>query len=515
MFDDFEYTEDTEKHTNKKTISFTPNSKGNDIFSFMKVIGKTSSSTIKNDKKIVPLKEEPQVGITDDLLEGLSEEQKLAFHKISEGENVFITGPGGTGKTFMLRRIHEYNAKNGKKMAVTAMTGCAALLLECNAKTLHSWSGIKLAKGLKEDTISRVIRSGYYKKNWKNASGLIIDEVSMMSQKVLEIIEEIARITKKNNKPFGGMQVIFIGDFFQLPPVENYGDSDSGKFCFESPIWNNIFKKENHIVLKTIFRQNDNDYIRILNEARQGELNKDSAQVLLEQSKKKCDKSDNIPTKLFPNRAKTDLVNNTMFSKIDKDDFIYTIETNTDYDKKLETGTPFNEEEIQKIKMASKKDLEMELMFMSNNVPCAHNLKLKIGCLVMCTINLDMTNGICNGSQGTIVDIVKRSGEFVPVVQFYNGIKREITKHYWQSEDYPCVAVGQYPLILAWALTIHKIQGATLSTAEIDIGNGIFEYGQSYVALSRVKSLEGLYLSSFNPDKVRANPIVKQFYSAL
>jgi ATP-dependent DNA helicase PIF1 len=126
-----------------------------------------------------------------------------------------------------------------------------------------------------------------------------------------------------------------------------------------------------------------------------------------------------------------------------------------------------------------------------------------------------MNNGICNGSQGIVVDIVTRSGENIPIVKFYNGIRREITKHYWQSEDYPCVAVGQYPLILAWALTIHKIQGATLSTAEIDIGNGIFEYGQSYVALSRVKSLEGLYLSSFNPDKVKANPIVKQFYASI
>ncbi len=512
MFDDFEYTE---KQTNKKTISFTPNSKGNDIFSFMKVISKDSSSSVENDKKIVSTEKQQSNEIPQGLLEGLSEEQQHAFHKIAGGENVFITGPGGTGKTFMLRRIHEYNLKVGRKMAVTAMTGCAALLLECNAKTLHSWSGIKLAKGQKEDTIGRVIRSGYYKKNWKNVSGIIIDEVSMMSQKVLEIIEEIARIIKKNNKPFGGMQVIFIGDFFQLPPIENYGDKDSGKFCFESPIWNSIFNKDNHIVLNTIFRQNDNKYIRILNEAREGGLTKESVGVLLEQSKKECHKDDNIPTKLFPNRVKTDLVNNTMFSKIDKEEFIYTIETNTDYDTKIDTGSPFNEKELQRMKLASKKDLEMELMFMSSNVPCSHNLKLKIGCLVMCTINLDMNNGICNGSQGIIIDIVKRRGEFIPVVQFYNGIRREITKHYWQSEDFPCVAVGQFPLILAWALTIHKIQGATLSTAEIDIGNGIFEYGQSYVALSRVKSLEGLYLSSFNPDKVRANPIVKQFYASV
>lgn len=511
MFNRFEYNENANSNTNKKVISFTPNKQGNDILSFMKVIEKTQEPTIKDSTtKVINTNEIPE-----ELLNGLSQQQQDAFQKIAKGENVFITGPGGTGKTFMLKRIHEYNNRVGKKLVVTAMTGCAALLLECNAKTLHSWSGIKLAKGPNEDIIEKVLRSGYYKKNWKKAQGIIIDEVSMMSQKIFEIIEQIARIIKKNNQPFGGMQVIFIGDFFQLPPVGNSGDTLSGKFCFQSDIWKDVFTQDNHICLTTIFRQKDNHYIDILNEARYGELSPGSINALVEQSKKKYDETDNIPTKLYPNRVKTDFVNNTMFSKINDTEYNYGIETSIDYDKKIDSGNPFNEKELQKMKLASKKELEMELSFMSNNVPCSHNLKLKKGSLVMCTINLDMNNGICNGSQGIVIDIVSRSGENIPIVKFYNGIRREITKHYWQSEDYPCVAVGQYPLILAWALTIHKIQGATLSTAEIDIGNGIFEYGQSYVALSRVKSLEGLYLSSFNPDKVKANPIVKQFYASI
>ena len=133
----------------------------------------------------------------------------------------------------------------------------------------------------------------------------------------------------------------------------------------------------------------------------------------------------------------------------------------------------------------------------------------------MCTINLDMENGICNGSQGVITRIIKENDQYVPYVRFYNGIEKRMSLHFWQSEDYSTISVGQYPLILAWALTIHKIQGATLDLAEIDVGNSIFEYGQTYVALSRVKSLQGLYLSAFEPEKIQTNPLVIDFYKSI
>ena len=151
MFNRFEYSENANNNTNKKVISFTPNKQGNDILSFMKVIEKIKEPTIKDSTtKVINTNEIPE-----ELLNGLSQQQQDAFQKIAKGENVFITGPGGTGKTFMLKRIHEYNNRVGKKLVVTAMTGCAALLLECNAKTLHSWSGIKLAKGPNEDIIEK------------------------------------------------------------------------------------------------------------------------------------------------------------------------------------------------------------------------------------------------------------------------------------------------------------------------------------------------------------------------
>jgi ATP-dependent DNA helicase PIF1 len=126
-----------------------------------------------------------------------------------------------------------------------------------------------------------------------------------------------------------------------------------------------------------------------------------------------------------------------------------------------------------------------------------------------------MDNGICNGSQGVVIDIIESTPHNIPVVQFSNGLIKKISIHYWQSEEIPIIAVGQIPLCLAWALTIHKIQGATLEMAEMDIGQCIFEYGQTYVALSRIKSLDGLYLSDFNPFKIKANPLVKQYYTNL
>ena len=140
---------------------------------------------------------------------------------------------------------------------------------------------------------------------------------------------------------------------------------------------------------------------------------------------------------------------------------------------------------------------------------------MKVGALVMCTMNIDLENGICNGSQGIISEISETEYGPIPTVIFSNGKSRQMNIHWTQSEEYPCIAVGQIPLCLAWALTIHKIQGATLDMAEIDIGSQIFECGQTYVALSRLRSLQGLYLSAFNPERIKINPQVKQYYSEI
>jgi ATP-dependent DNA helicase PIF1 len=448
----------------------------------------------------------------------LSTEQKIAYKKVVQGQNVFITGPGGTGKTKLISVIIDFLKSISKTHTVCAMTGCAAILLNSNAKTLHSWSGIKLAKGSINEVINMVLRNKRLVQNWKRTKCIILDEVSMLSKKIFEIIEELARIIHGSSKPFGGMQVIFTGDFFQLPPVGTEGEPDTDKFCFESPRWNLVFTRESQIELKTIFRQNDPIYTNILTQIRQGELDEENTNILKKYVKRQFDEKNHngcIPTKIFPLRTKVDYLNTMMFLKLQEKEYIFDHIKLANCISILESGKPLDIDILKKCSMLSSQMIEYEITQLINNTPCLPILRLKKGAAVMCTVNLDMENGICNGSQGVVIDIIESVSCNIPIVQFSNGIKKKISPHYWQSEEYPTIAIGQIPLCLAWALTIHKIQGATLEMAEMDIGQSIFEYGQTYVALSRIKSLDGLYLSEFHPYKIKANPLVKQYYKNL
>jgi len=456
---------------------------------------------------------EKHINISD-----LSPEQKIAYKKVVQGQSVFITGPGGTGKTKLIKTIIEFFKSIKTNYTVCAMTGCAAILLNSSAKTLHSWSGIKLGKGTKNEVINMVLRNKRIVQNWKRTKCIILDEVSMLSKKIFEIIDELAKIIHGSSMPFGGMQVIFTGDFFQLPPIGTDGEPDTEKFCFESPVWNSVFKPENQIELKTIFRQNDPIYINILLQIRKGELDEENAEILYKYLRREFNEADHngcIPTKLFPLRTKVDYVNTMMFSKIKEKEYVFENNKMTNCITMLESGKPIELEALKKCAMLGSQEIEYEISQLINNTPCLPVLRLKKGAAVMSTVNLDMDNGICNGAQGVIIDIIESTPYNIPVVRFSNGIIKKMSLHYWQSEEFPTIAIGQIPLCLAWALTIHKIQGATLEMAEMDIGQSIFEYGQTYVALSRIKSLDGLYLSEFHPFKIKANPKVKQYYEYL
>jgi ATP-dependent DNA helicase PIF1 len=201
-----------------------------------------------------------------------------------------------------------------------------------------------------------------------------------------------------------------------------------------------------------------------------------------------------------------------MFNQLDEDEYHFEFTQKTTCTTIVETGKPLSVEQIMKCSRMTEKEKEFELQNLLNNSPCSEVLTLKKNANVLCTVNIDIDNGICNGSQGIVLDIIEKGEKTSIVVRFTNGLIRLIEPHCWQSEEYPCIAITQYPLCLAWALTIHKIQGATLSMAEIDIGNSVFEYGQTYVALSRVQSLDGLYLAAFEPHRIRANPKVIEFY---
>jgi ATP-dependent DNA helicase PIF1 len=396
-----------------------------------------------------------------------------------------------------------------KDIHVTALTGCASILLNCKAKTLHSWAGIGLGNGTTEELIHKIRTNKFLKAIWKGTDILVVDEVSMLSLKLFNTLNDIGKAIRRNQKPFGGIQVIFSGDFYQLPPVGNKDEPDTQQFCFESDEWNYVFHRNNQVELKKIFRQTDEVYSTILNQIREGKIKRKSNDLLLEYVGREIDKKlVTEPTKLFPTKNKVQQINIAKMSALQGDEKTFIIQ----YKKDLEMSK--GEKEMRK--QFTDRDIQLEFDFLASNLMCEKAMTLKIGAQVMCIINIKSDLGdvlICNGSQGVIIDYCKTTG--CPKVKYNNGIEMIMTTHIWASEKIPGIGVAQVPLILSWALTIHKSQGATLDAAEIDVGSGIFECGQTYVALSRVKSLEGLYLTSFDAKRIRINKKVKEYYESL
>jgi ATP-dependent DNA helicase PIF1 len=439
----------------------------------------------------------------------LSKEQQIAYDKYVKGHNIFITGPGGSGKSALIRMIHQDASKQFKNINVTALTGCAAVLLNCKAKTLHSWAGIGLGNGTTEQLIIKIKKNKFAKALWKGTDILVVDEVSMLSLKLFDILNSIGKAVRNNSRPFGGIQVIFSGDFFQLPPVGDKDEPDTQRFCFESNDWNTVFHQDNQIQLKKIFRQTDEIYSTILNQIREGKIKRKSNDLLLEYVGRPFDPCLVAePTKLYPTKNKVEQINIMKMSTLQGEEKEFKIK----YLKDIEIT---KNDRIKRLEFTDK-DIQMELDFLAGNLMCEKEMKLKVGSQVMCIINVKSEQGdvlICNGSQGIIQEFCSFTGS--PKVKYNNGVEMLMSRNVWPSDKIPGIGVSQIPLILAWALTIHKSQGATMDAAEIDVGSGIFECGQTYVALSRVKSLDGLYLTSFDAQRIRVNKKVKEYYESL
>jgi len=443
-----------------------------------------------------------------------TEDQQFIFDGYLERNNIFITGPGGCGKSHIIKGIVNHAKINNKKIKVCAMTGCAAVLLNCGAKTLHSWAGIGLGKGDHNEIITNILMNGYKKRNWLSTDILIVDEVSMMSKHLFELLDSIGKRVRRCDKPFGGIQVIFSGDFYQLPPVGDRGNIETSKFCFESERWENTF--EYQILLDKIFRQTNTAYIDVLHQVREGNLYKTGLNLLktrvIKDDADVCNDgrgsvNEIRPVILHPTKKHVNEINNRKMKALDTETILYKYqveETPENLEKNKDKDGYFKP--LNKAK-PSKKQLEQEVKYMINNSLFEAELELKIGSQVMCIANIDMDANICNGSTGVITEF--RNG--IPFVKLNSGTEYLFMPHVWNSENY-AISIKQIPLVLAWAITIHKSQGASLDKAQMNLGSTVFTYGQSYVALSRVRSLEGLYLTSFNPQKIKANPKVKEFY---
>lgn len=414
------------------------------------------------------------------------------------GENIFITGPGGTGKTYAIKNIYKHAIQNGKKISVTALTGVASILLDCNATTIHSWAGIGICNKPDEQIIKKICKSKFYRHNWENTDILIIDEISMMSCRTFELLNKIGKEIRCNNKQFGGIQIILSGDFFQLPPVKET------VFCFESDEFNKSF--DNIINLTKVFRQDDNIFKTLLINMRKGKITRNSIEILNNKvisNNADLNKMVNI-TRLVPIKSKANEINDYFINKIKDKKYVY---------KRCvkEINDNLTKAEKHKLDLMTETEKETEYNYIKESTLSEEKLVLKKGAYVMCIANLNLESGIANGSTGIVVDFTE---EKYPIVQF-DKIKITVSRKEWKSDNVPGISILQVPLILAWGITIHKAQGLTLEKAILDIGKDLFEAGQMYVALSRLKTLDGIYLQDFCLDNLKINTKVLNYYNTL
>jgi uracil-DNA glycosylase len=321
----------------------------------------------------------------------------------------------------------------------------------------------------------------------------------MMTAELFDKLNELAKKIRSNKKPFGGIQLLLVGDFFQLPPVTKGSDAQGNmKFAFESEAWSSAITSS--VELTIIQRQKDEAFQKILKEARSGSLSKESVKILTLRQGREWKENKIRPTLLFPRRAEVDMINDTNLKALQGRK--YTYKARLVHDGKAPAEFSEKDEAFQKA-----------LALFDSAASYSKELVLMVGAQVMLIANTNPTEGLVNGSRGVVTGFCSYSE--LPIIEFVNGAKKTIGSHTWPIEDYEFVSRSQIPLQLAFAVTTHKCQGSTLDSALVDIGSGIFEYGQAYVALSRVRSLEALYVHDFDKTAFRAHPKVKEFYTKL
>ena len=423
----------------------------------------------------------------------LNAEQKRAYEIITcQKKNVALLGLPGCGKTFLISYMYDAFLQQGRKVALTALTGCAALLLHRRAMTLHSWAGVGLAKDPVDKLLQKVRKSPSALKRWIMTDVLIIDEVSMMTPEFLEKLDAIAKKIRKNTKPMGGLQIVLVGDFYQLPPVVT--DGKEVCFIFESPLWKEVVHEI--VELKQIMRQNDPVFQDIITHARDGSLTQAHMDVLHSRMNLDWKSLRIMPTLIFSRRAEVTLVNQQNLEALEGKA------------RKYEASTVFGPE--CKLPQDST-DVKYAVAKLDRDSSYEETLVLKKNAQVMLLQNR-MDDRLVNGSRGIVVGFGPEPG-YYPIVEFLGGSEPVLIEPFaWESDTCEGVFRKQIPLRLAYAVTIHKSQGATLDCALIDIGEKTFECGQAYVALSRVKSLDSLYIWDVEPSAFKTNPKVIAFY---
>lgn len=410
------------------------------------------------------------------------------------GRNVLLTGPAGVGKSYVLEQFYEWaDIRYPGKVFKTALTGIAALNI--GGKTIHSWAGI----GLGVESVETLVEHMFFqtKKKWRKTQILIIDEVSMMAPELLDKLNEIGKILRNSKMPFGGIQVILVGDFFQLNPVKN------PKFSFEAECWKSLIDEV--IVLDENVRQKgDLTFQTMLNEIRIGECSKEIEIRLRERVGVLLTLPNGIePTRIYPKNRSVNSINSSRLKAL--------------------SGESHKFEAEYKIRHNYSKRKKKDLFdYLRKTVQVPDEITLKEKTQVVFKLNIPEWE-VVNGTRGIVKEFNPETG--MPIVELINNQRIEVTPQEFKYElkdskqspikkGFLAVKI-QIPLKLAWATSIHSSQGTTLDLAIVDAGDNIFDCGQVYVALSRVRSLEGLSLTSFEPDTIEANQKVLNFYNDL
>ena len=409
-------------------------------------------------------------------------EQRHILNLVKQGKSVFFSGPAGSGKSHLLKTIiQELRRKHNddNSLGVLSSTGISAINI--GGTTLHSYFRIGTGDGNVDDLVLKNRKN----KNWLRSKAIIIDEISMVDGVLFDKLEVMARTIRGNELPFGGLQLILSGDFYQLPPVQS-----SSIYCFESSAWTKCINDS--IILKKIYRQKDEKFVGILTEIRNASVSNNTIRLIKKQKDVSFhDDNDDIePTKLFSRNKDVDDLNNRHLNLLEGEPKIF---------KGYTTGNEINSE------------------YLVKNSRCPKELKLKTNAQVMLLKNIDTENGLANGLKGIVVGFQKDTE--VPMVHFENKSEpMPVSEFQWDYTDpiknKVTATYNQIPLTLCWACTIHKSQGSTISKLVVDCA-GIFSFGQLYVALSRAQTWNKLKIINFRPQHIKTDPKVIAFYDDL
>ena len=404
--------------------------------------------------------------------------QAEALELMHSGANVFLTGEPGAGKTYTLNKFIEEAQLKHKRIAITASTGIAASHI--GGTTIHSWSGLGIADSISDAELDRMGYKMQLVERYSRCDILIIDEISMLHGSRLDMVDRACRWVRHNERPFGGLQVILVGDMFQLPPVTR--GSDETDYAHHSNAWRVAELKPAYLTEQ--HRQGaDDELLDILREMRNGGISK--AHIDLLNTRTGLPVDEHI-TKLYTHNVDVDTLNNNKLNQLDG--------------------------QMHTFKMTGKGQ-DWQIDKLKKNLLCPEKLQLKVDAEVMFVAN-DFDAGFVNGTRGRVIAFERGN----PIVETTDGLRIQVEEHTWrqfnETGEYVVAEVSQTPLRLAWAVTIHKSQGMSLDAAEIDLSKA-FVPGMGYVALSRVRSLDGLFLGGLGPQALLLDRDIYEFDKAL